>query len=418
MKKIFIIIVILLCLAVFGFMAYLGIKGNNANTSETNGSKITFKEFLPFGPKKEDPLPNINTNTPINQNTDNQNIPSTPISIPKIRKIYSEPTAGIVAIEKARPKLENLEIVEFANAVRVVSRLTGNVIDIFPDTKEKVLVSSRVIPKIHEALFGQNGNSLILKYLSDDLETTETFSAIFVPGADTENSLKGSFLPQNIISIANDRQNGKIFYLQNFDNSSSGTVADPDTNNKKTIFSHPFYEWNTAFINPQKILFTTKPSGLTFGYSYILNIQNNVFEKLIGRIKGLTLTTSQSGEKVLIGEGSKDTIKMFWSKISPFSLQPINMSTLPEKCVWSISEESIYCAVPENIPNAIYPDSWYQGQISFRDTIEKYDISLQTNTILGIPNEQIDAINLTLSKNEKNLFFINKVDGSVWVVDL
>lgn len=419
MKKILIIIFIIIFVGILGFSAYLGLK-NKDNTSEsTEGSGVTFREFFPFGKKDETPEPDPIVQTPGGVNNENPNGGTiNPENKPKIRKIYQGPVAGITSIEKTRIDETTPNTVTLYPAVRSVNRISGHIIDIFTDTEKESTVSSRTIPQIHEAIFGPLGSSVVFRYLSTDLETAETFASSFVPGASAENALKGSFLPEDLMSISVDEQTGKIFYIQNFDGSASGSTSDPDGGNKKSIFSHPFSEWSTDFITTTKILFTTKPSGLVAGYSYILNTQNNVFEKLIGGIKGLTVLPNKTGDKFLIGEASNSSMKISIYDSKTSKLTGTSINTLPEKCIWSSSGTFIYCGVPVNPNSGTYPDVWYQGQISFTDSIDKYNILDGTKETIGFPSEQIDFINPTLSKDESYLYFINKRDGSIWVVDL
>lgn len=418
MKKLLITIFIIIFIGIFGIAIYFGVRGKNNTVNNEDGSGISFREFFPFGQKADEPEPNIvdNTNTG-NSNTDT-GVVNNQIEKPKIRKIYEGPVAGINAIEKTKIDEVDPNTVLIFPAVRSVNRITGNVIDIFPDTEEQVIVSSRTIPKIHEALFGPEGSNVVFRYLSDDLETTESFVASFVPGASLENSLKGSFLPENLISLTVDEQTGKIFYLQNFDGTSTGSTSDGDGSNKKSIFSHPFSEWAVDFISPTKLLFTTKPSGLTPGYSYILNTSNNIFEKLTGGINGLTVLPSRNGERFLIGEGNASDMKISWYDLKTSQTKGTQINSIPEKCVWSSNNSVVYCGVPLDPQKTTYPDNWYQGQISFNDSVEKYDLTLGTKETLGFPSESVDLINPSLSKDEKYLYFINKRDGSIWVVDL
>ncbi len=419
MKKILIIIFIIIFVGILGLSAYLGIKGKNNTNETTNSGGITFREFLPFGKKEEPPTENTpNENTGNTTNETPSQADNKELTKPKIRKIYQGPVAGITSIQKTRTDAQNLNSVAIYSAVRSVNRITGQVIDIFPDTEEEVIVSSKRMPQIHEAIFGPLGSSLVLRYISSDLETVETFAATFIPGADLENSIKGSFLPEDLISVSVDQQAGKLFYLQNFDGSASGSFADPNGGNKKSIFSHTFSEWTTNFISPAKILFTTKPSGFVSGYSYILNTQNNVFEKIIGGIKGLTVLPNKTGDKFLIGEAGSSYMKisLYDSKTSRLTSTSIN--SIPEKCVWSTNGTFVYCGVPINPRDGAYPDVWYQGQVSFADSIEKYNILDGTKEIIGFPEEQVDFIYPSLSKEEDYLYFVNKRDGSVWTIDL
>lgn len=419
MKKILIIIFIIIFIGVLGLAIYLGVKSKNNTNGNTNESGVTFREFFPFGKKGETPEPDPIVQTPggaNNENPDGEII--NPGNKPKIRKIYQGPVAGIISIEKTRTDENNPNTATLYPAVRSVNRISGHIIDIFTDTEKEVVVSSRTIPQIHEAIFGPLGSSVAFRYLSTDLETAETFVASFIPGASAENALKGSFLPEDLMSISVDEQTGKIFYIQNFDGSASGSISDSDGANKKSIFSHPFSEWSTDFITTTKILFTTKPSGLVAGYSYTLNTQNNVFEKLIGGIKGLTVLPNKTGDKFLIGEAGISSMKISIYDSKTSKLTGTSINTLPEKCTWSSNGTFVYCGVPVNPNSGTYPDVWYQGQISFSDSIDKYNTIDGTKETLGFPSEQIDLINPTLSKDEGYLYFINKRDGSIWVVDL
>lgn len=419
MKKILIIIFIIIFVGILGFSAYLGLKGKNNTDGSTEGSGVTFREFFPFGKKEETPEPDPIDQTPGGVNNENPNDGViSPESKPKIRKIYQGPVAGIISIEKTRIDETDLNTVTLYPAVRSVNRISGHIIDIFTDTEKEVVVSSRTIPQIHEAVFGPLGSSVVFRYLSTDLETAETFASSFVPGASAENAIKGSFLPEDLISLSVDEQTGKIFYLQNFDGSASGSISDPDGANKKSIFSHTFSEWTTDFISPTKILFTSKPSGLVSGYSYILNTQSNVFEKLIGGIKGLTVLPNKTGDKFLIGEAGSSSMKISIYDSATSKLAGTSLNTLAEKCIWSSNGIYVYCGTPINPNPGTYPDVWYQGQISFTDSIDKYNIQDGTKETLGFPSEQIDLISPSLSKDESYLYFINKRDGSIWVVDL
>jgi hypothetical protein len=66
--------------------------------------------------------------------------------------------------------------------------------------------------------------------------------------------------------------------------------------------------------------------------------------------------------------------------------------------------------------------SWYIGNISFRDDIWKYDLKNNTAVIIDNLTDEsgikIDVIKPQLSVNEKYLVFINKIDGTLWSLDL
>ena len=100
----------------------------------------------------------------------------------------------------------------------------------------------------------------------------------------------------------------------------------------------------------------------------------------------------------------------------------LGLKSQPDKCVWSKTNTAIYCSVPGVIPAGNYPDSWYQGEVSFNDSIWKIDTKTSAFNLLISPSESlgenIDGINLFLDDKEGNLFFVNKKDSTLWALDL
>ena len=97
--------------------------------------------------------------------------------------------------------------------------------------------------------------------------------------------------------------------------------------------------------------------------------------------------------------------------------------TLPEKCAWGRGSLTLFCAVPKFAPGALYPDSWYRGEISFNDDIWKIDIETGSGAVILEPGavpggEVMDGIKLSLDENESYLFFVNKGDSSLWEMKL
>ena len=91
---------------------------------------------------------------------------------------------------------------EFMPALRYVNKATGNIYQTFADKIDERKFSSTVVPKVYDAYFGNNGQSVIMRYLKDD-KTIETFIGALQKeylGADSvgTNEVAGSFLPENI----------------------------------------------------------------------------------------------------------------------------------------------------------------------------------------------------------------------------
>ncbi len=342
-------------------------------------------------------------------------------SLPELRKISSSPTAGIYVFGKSVQKEDKSKF----NAVflRRVDKATGNVYETRLDNMEETRVTNTTIPKIYEAIWGSNENSLLLRYLREDGETIETFASKVIEGADgKEGSLLGTFLPSDIKSVAVSPKKDKIFYLNTISGEAQGTVMDTVLGKKGVVFRYPFTEWLPDWPADNTITLVTKPSGKTSGFMYSINSAGGNMTKILGDIRGLTALMSPNGKKVLYSESTGNSFTLNLYDIGSGETTGQSTRTLSDKCIWSEDNDVFYCAVPLNPPQALYPDSWYQGLVSFSDVLVRIDAGVGSMTVLVDPKEfageEIDAVNLALSKNEDYLFFINKKDGAPWALEM
>ncbi len=342
-------------------------------------------------------------------------------SLPELRKISSSPAAGVYAFEKSVKRSDGTKF----NAMfsRRVDRITGNVYETRLDNMEETRVTNTTIPKIYEAVWGNNENSLILRYLHENGETIETFFSKITEGPEgKDGGLTGTFMPADIKNLAVSPKKDRMFYLTITDGEAAGTVMNiPDNGKKSVIFRHPFTEWLLSWPSDNTITLATKPSGKAPGFMYSIGASGGNLTKILGDINGLTGLMSPDGKKVLYSESASGGFSMKMYDIANGNSDD-EPRTLPEKCVWSPENDVFYCAIPVNPPGGLYPDNWYQGLVSFSDVLARIDVKNGSITILVDPKEfageEIDAVNLTLSKNEDYLLFINKKDGAPWALEM
>jgi hypothetical protein len=340
--------------------------------------------------------------------------------VPIVTPATAPDTTTTLVIPKASTK-PTPPLTEFMPALRYVDRATGNIYQTFADKIEERKFSGTVIPQIYEALFGNKGLSVVMRYLKGDGRTIETFVGNLpkeLLGADTTvpNEIKGIFLPENIKDISLSPDTLSIFYLFNSGNNMVGTTMNLTTNKKVQIFTSPFTEWLSNWSNAKVITLTTKPSSGIPGYVYGMDAGGKNLGQIFGSINGLTTLTSPSGKLVLYGnDGLSLGIYHTDTKVS----DSLGVRTLPEKCVWGKLSDTLYCAVPKSIDTGSYPDTWYQGEVSFRDQIWKIDLKTGNGTMLVDPitisnGEEIDGTKLMMDDGENYLFFVNKKDSYLW----
>jgi hypothetical protein len=441
-KRNFILIVIILVViiaVVFGFFYFYQPKNTTGGTTGTN----FFANFLPFG-KSKTTTP-VDTNQPVDVSG---YIPpaETDISTLKLKKISSFPVAGYGVFVKERFKdvvAPNLAVsppnggetakstkpvvpaTEFIPALRYVNKATGNIYQTFADRIDERKFSSTVIPKVYEVFFGDKGESVVMRYLKGDNKTIETFVGTLPKeyvGVESSvaNEIKGSFLPENISDMSISPDASKIFYLFNIGDNTAGITYSLETKTKTQVFDSPFTEWLSFWPNNKMITITTKPSFGVPGYMYAINPDNKNFNKILGGINGLTTLASPNGKMILYADNNL-SLNIFNTETRNSNL--LGVKTLPEKCVWGTTSNIIYCAVPKFIDRAQYPDSWYQGEISFSDEIWKIDVITGNTTMILDPTsiengEEIDGIKLSLDEGQNYLLFVNKKDSYLWELSL
>jgi hypothetical protein len=216
----------------------------------------------------------------------------------------------------------------------------------------------------------------------------------------------------------------KTFSLENFADTDIGTVSNPDGSKKSQIFSSPFTEWLTSWTNDKMILLNTKPSSEVAGYSYSLDASTGNMQKLYGGSNGLLSTMGPDGKKLLLSENSEGVTYLKIHTIGDQSPVNTGLRTIADKCAWT-TNDTIYCAVPGVMPSEPgtgYPDAWYQGLVSFSDSVWRIDpetISTDlVSSVSSVGREAIDGISLATDKNGSYLFFINKRDSALWALKL
>ncbi|MEI7765137.1 MAG: hypothetical protein WCI93_00960 [bacterium] len=437
-KRNIILIAIVLIIGALSFSFYYFYKPVGTGTGDTTGTNF-FSDFFPFGKSTT-----TNTGTTNNPADVSGYIPAETGVTPKelLTKISSMPIAGYgiflkerfvdVPVPEAAPVLDTTKVIEptktipvaptteFAPSVRYVERATGNVFQTFADKIYEQKFTNTVIPAVYDAYFGDNGNSVTMRYLKDE-NIIESFTGTMpkeILGADTSigNELTGSFLPENITNINISPDKASIFYLFNTQNGSVGVTSSSAGDKKNQTFTSSFSEWLSEWPNQRMITLTTKPSFGVAGFMYAIDPVTKKMNKILDGVNGLTTLTSPSGKLVLYNDNSL-ALRIY--DISTGDSTSAGIKTMSEKCTWNKTSTIIYCAVPNYVSGNNYPDIWYQGETSFSDDLWKINVETGSASNIADPlsftrGEDIDGIKLSLDDNENYLFFVNKKDSYLW----
>ncbi|MBU3668963.1 MAG: hypothetical protein FGM57_03270 [Candidatus Taylorbacteria bacterium] len=433
-KATFLVILIVISLFVGGLTGFYFYSKNKNPEPSILGRNTSNRTFGGYNPD--------DANISDNRNNDPLIVPETPgekEKVKKLRKISSEPVAGadFISIPLYATSTTNIEpedtsrtngriirptqpkLVGYLDTIRFMERATGHIYETSTSSLEKTRISNTTIPKIYEALFTENGKSLILRDLvggTDIIRTRYAISALATT-TDSEQSLVLTDLTPGITQITVSPTKDRTFSI--LSEGVTGFLSKIDGGSKQTLLDIPFREWLVSWPEAKTIVVNTKPSGFYPGFAYAINPDNRSFTRIIGGINGLTTLMSPDTTKVLYSESSSGSFRMGVLDRKTNERRDITLRTFPEKCVWANTEKDVvYCAVPEDVAFNTYPDVWYQGRIGFSDSIWKINItSGETRLLSKIQDEAgeiVDVQSISINKNDDYLLFTNKNNLQLW----
>lgn len=295
-----------------------------------------------------------------------------------------------------------------------VERASGNLYQYDIASRTSTRISNRTLPGIQEAVWTPDGKNVFLRFLSSTDEGDETIDTYALPATGEG----GYFLEKNLDQVLVTGSSTVVTLLT----SSTGSIATNariDGSNPKTFFSSNLSSLRLVPAGKNMAAYT-KASGQIDGFGFMIN-PAGVFTRILGPIRGLTLLPSPSGKQVVYSGFSGNTLSASILDTATRTTTVLPIAILPEKCVWTQDEKTVYCAVPRSVPTS-WPDSWYQGSVSFSDRIWKIDLDARLATLVLDPvtvgNVVIDAVSLTVDSKNDILVFTNKKDGSLWLYDL
>ena len=298
--------------------------------------------------------------------------------------------------------------------VRFVERETGHVFDVNTDTLQRIRVSNTTIPRTSQVLWGGDPNNLIYRYLDDAGESVETFVGTIRSSSSTEPSTDGYFLEKDIFSITRSPSTENLFYTSN----DGSFIYNPESRSLVRVFTLGLKSLLAQWVNPSLVFLSTKPSYESPGFLFSLNPNTGTIKEVLGGVLGATTLSDPGGNTVLYSYSSGNNFGTFLLDRNSNTSKKFSVETLPEKCVWG-SDEVLYCAVPNHIPNNL-PDEWYQGLVSFEDSIWKiYTGSGETELLIANTDFSVgpvDAVDLVINENQNLLLFRNRYNSSLWML--
>lgn len=303
--------------------------------------------------------------------------------------------------------------------VKYYSEDSGKTYQIGIDGKNKSVISDKELPSLKDAFWSPDKTRVISKFSEPDGS-----SKFFL--YDYRKS-SGVPLKSNIDSIVW-KNNDQIFYK--FYNSSSRerslNIANPDGTEWNKIVDIDIKDIAIAPI-PQSglVSFWNKPNAYDKTRFLSVSIVGENSRTLFQEKFGVDYLWNRNGTSALVShtdDTDKSKIRLAVINSQGGEYKNLEIPTLISKSVWAIDNQTVFYALPGSIPdNSVMPNDYMSGKFTTADTFWKVNTKTGEKTRLveldKIPG-RLDAASLFLNTDENKLFFVNKIDGKLYKIDL
>jgi hypothetical protein len=325
-----------------------------------------------------------------------------------LKEINATTTSGTSTVQVMKTVRATSTVLMF------VDRSTGYVYGYNTESGKTYQISNTTIPGVYNAYIFSSGNRVVMRYLDSTRKTIVSILAT-IPNVEEDHDPQAlssvSYLPNNISSVTVSDSKAALSYLvPNNLGSSVYTITAKGTSHTA---DSPFSEWLLSY-GGEQLYATTKASAYLLGETVSLPS----FGRLLGDKTGLTSTPSREGT----------LFNSMWSKtgLSTFVTSgslviPMNVQTLAAKCSQATLSNFI-CGVPKTLPHGDegLPDDWYQGTVSFDDTlmlVNTKDGSAYSLYSFDPSFGATDVTHIALDSKATLISFIRKQDSTLFLLN-
>jgi hypothetical protein len=321
-----------------------------------------------------------------------------------VRRLSDTPVSGATSFVRGSSTI-----------IRYMEQATGHVFDVDLMSGERARISNETIPVVRHAEWLPGEGGYYVAFQEDDGEVISFLSRVNFQATTSTSTRR--VLGTNILSATPSTDGVSFFVVAREPSGAVGYLLNARTGAERKVWSFPTSEWDVSPLVGGRFALTTSASRLSDGFMFILDPINNRFEKVLGGIPGLSVSTSQSGvrffssKSVVGGIGSSMTTARDNQEVSA-------SAALADKCAWK-KEEFVVCGSTGAFSDSL-PDSWYQGSHSFRDSLFMTDGSV-VQLISNLSDHDargMDVENPFISQDDRFFVFRNKKDGILWAAEI
>ena len=340
------------------------------------------------------PLPTASTeeNVPVN------------LERPPLRQLTTRPVAGFN------------EVVDINGALEIyfVEMGTGHLYSINRESGEERRLSGTTIVQAREAYISDDGNTVAIASLTNTkLKNLSLFRL------DRENNS----LTEVITEVVQDfyLKNNYLFFTVAEASGLEAYAYDLNTLTKSNVFSLPFnearVEWGDTVSGPHYVY----PKATYALQGFLYEVEAGKLTRL--PLEGFGFSALVSTSTILFTKISDQTPTSYLYDRKTHQIKNLELAILPEKCLILENTPTFVC--PLDLVNTLpyqMPDLWYQGDLSFSDSLVQIDtmtgISDIIVDILSESGREVDVLKLSYDDVAfEAYYFTNKNDNSLWMYE-
>ncbi|MBI2023261.1 hypothetical protein HYT01_01710 [Candidatus Giovannonibacteria bacterium] len=281
-------------------------------------------------------------------------------------------------------------------------------------TSDELRLANYTIPKIVKVVWAPNGQKNVIFY---DLDGKTRKILIDYTRIDTP---KPEFLPDSISDVAFSPDSKSMAFINDLGATQNIFIATSAFKNSKKIFSNNIPGLELSWPASGSLALKPKTSYLYDGSLYTVNTKTGNLTKVL-ESRGLDAVWSPDGNGVLYSYTDQTGVlqNIRYNNFKTSETTEFDIRTIAEKCGFAKSPTNngfVFCAVPRNLPDAKYPDDWWQGKVSFSDYLVK--INLATGEVTNSAPAFHDVTLPSLTSDDKYFIFKDKNTGSLWSIKI
>lgn len=324
----------------------------------------------------------------------------------KLRQLTTKPVAGFVEI----PATNTIPAYVYYTEAG-----TGHIYKIDPMSGNEERVSNTTIAEASYASFSPSGNYVAIRSSNDKRSEDITVGKLDLEtGSLVTESLSGQIEDFKIVN------NSELLYSSREVSGLVGHSYNLNTKVKKDLFTVPFYEavilWGSTGNSSHYVY--PKSSYALEGFLY--EVKDGTLNRL--PLEGFGFSAKANSDMVLYNKISGDKASSYIYDRQANVSRPLDAVVVPEKCYLLKSGFEFVCPFENTTIPFRFPDEWYMGKMSFKDSLWRLDADSMTGEEMvdtfAESSREIDITGLDFYPDSSTFYFINKNDNTLWLYEI